>query len=184
MGQGESRESFSTPGSGLAFHVLRVAENSPAAEAGLDPFFDFLCGVNGRPLGSDVDALTSVLEASENVPLILQVWSTKRQEMRDVRVIPSRSWSAGSTSHTPSNSHSHHHHDHSSHSHSHAHTSSLTSEPELPSLLGLSLRLCHPQHALENVWHVLEILEGSPAESAGLVPFGDWILGYAGGVLR
>lgn len=34
------------------------------------------------------------------------------------------------------------------------------------------------------VWHILEILEGSPAESAGLVPFGDWIIGYAGGVLR
>jgi hypothetical protein len=34
------------------------------------------------------------------------------------------------------------------------------------------------------VWHVLEILEGSPAESAGLVPFGDYILGYSGGVLH
>jgi len=53
-----------------------------------------------------------------------------------------------------------------------------------PSLLGLSLRLCNPQHALEQVWHVLEVLEGSPAQSAGLVPFGDWIIGYSGGVLR
>lgn len=34
------------------------------------------------------------------------------------------------------------------------------------------------------MWHVLEILEGSPAESAGLVPFGDYILGYASGVLQ
>lgn len=31
---------------------------------------------------------------------------------------------------------------------------------------------------------MLEILEGSPAQSAGLVPFGDWIVGYAGGILR
>lgn len=80
-----------------------------------------------------------------------------------------------------------------------------------PSLLGLSLRLCNPHHALDQVWHVLEILEGSPAQSAGasvvvslrdeskrlttdpeseytpssgLVPYGDWIVGYAGGVLR
>lgn len=30
----------------------------------------------------------------------------------------------------------------------------------------------------------MEILEGSPAESAGLVPFGDYILGYSGGVLH
>lgn len=53
-----------------------------------------------------------------------------------------------------------------------------------PSLLGLSLRLCNPQLALDQVWHVLEILSGSPAESAGLVPFGDYIIGYSNGVLR
>ena len=52
-----------------------------------------------------------------------------------------------------------------------------------PSLLGLSMRLCTPESALENVWHILEVLEGSPAESAGLVPYGDWVLGWAGGVL-
>jgi len=45
------------------------------------------------------------------------------------------------------------------------------------------MRLCSPESALENVWHILEVLEGSPAESAGLVPYGDWILGWAGGVL-
>ena len=30
---------------------------------------------------------------------------------------------------------------------------------------------------------VLDILENSPAESAGLVPYGDWIVGWSGGVL-
>jgi len=29
----------------------------------------------------------------------------------------------------------------------------------------------------------LDVLEGSPAESAGLVPYGDWIVGWSGGVL-
>lgn len=52
-----------------------------------------------------------------------------------------------------------------------------------PSLLGLSLRVCQPEFALDNVWHILEILEGSPAESAGLVPYGDWIVGWSGGTL-
>jgi S1-C subfamily serine protease len=58
-------------------------------------------------------------------------------------------------------------------------------EPETarPSLLGLSLRLCSPEAALDNVWHVMDVLEGSPAESAGLVPYGDWVVGWAGGVL-
>jgi hypothetical protein len=33
-----------------------------------------------------------------------------------------------------------------------------------PSLLGISLRACNPAHALESVYHVLDVLEGSPAE--------------------
>lgn len=52
-----------------------------------------------------------------------------------------------------------------------------------PSLLGLSMRVCEPEFSLDNVWHVLDILENSPAESAGLVPYGDWIVGWSGGVL-
>ncbi|EJD45042.1 hypothetical protein AURDEDRAFT_114205 [Auricularia subglabra TFB-10046 SS5] len=49
--------------------------------------------------------------------------------------------------------------------------------------LGLSMRVCRPGAAHDNVWHVLDVLEGSPAESAGLVPFGDWIVGWSGGPL-
>lgn len=45
------------------------------------------------------------------------------------------------------------------------------------------MRMCEPEFALDNVWHVLDVLEGSPAESAGLVPYGDWIIGWSGGVL-
>lgn len=59
-------------------------------------------------------------------------------------------------------------------------------EPESasqPSLLGLSMRMCEPEFAMDCVWHVLDVLEGSPAESAGLVPYGDWIIGWSGGVL-
>jgi S1-C subfamily serine protease len=45
------------------------------------------------------------------------------------------------------------------------------------------MRMCEPELSLDNVWHVLDVLEGSPAESAGLVPYGDWIIGWSGGVL-
>ncbi|KAG8877177.1 hypothetical protein FRB98_006841, partial [Tulasnella sp. 332] len=31
-----------------------------------------------------------------------------------------------------------------------------------PSLLELSMRLCQPEFALDHVWHILEILGGSP----------------------
>lgn len=53
----------------------------------------------------------------------------------------------------------------------------LQGQTSQPSLLGLSMRLCEPEAASDNVWHVLDVIEGSPAESAGLVPMGDWILG-------
>jgi S1-C subfamily serine protease len=46
------------------------------------------------------------------------------------------------------------------------------------------MRMCEPELTLDNVWHVLDVLEGSPAESAGLVPYGDWIVGWSGGVLN
>lgn len=62
-------------------------------------------------------------------------------------------------------------------------STSPSSPDAKPSLLGLSMRICEPEYALDNVWHILEILEGSPAESAGLVPYGDWIVGWSGGVL-
>jgi S1-C subfamily serine protease len=79
-----------------------------------------------------------------------------------VPVVPSRSWSAPHTRHANGND--------------------LDNETR-PSLLGLSMRMCEPEIAMDNVWHVLDVLEGSPAESAGLVPYGDWVVGWSGGVL-
>jgi S1-C subfamily serine protease len=79
-----------------------------------------------------------------------------------VKITPSRMWSQQSLA---------------------ANTSKDAGPGMQPSLLGLSMRICEPEFALENVWHVLDVLEGSPAESAGLVPYGDWIIGWSGGVL-
>ena len=42
-----------------------------------------------------------------------------------------------------------------------------------PSLLGLTLRLCNPLETISQVWHVLDVIEGSPADTAGLRPYGD-----------
>ncbi|KAG8787550.1 hypothetical protein FRC16_001543, partial [Serendipita sp. 398] len=144
---------------GRALHVLRVAPGSPA-DGFIEPFFDFLVGVDGSQLGNVVDAksLSRMVEEHEGKPLPLLIWSAKYRQMRVVPIIPSRTWSQAS-------------HD----------SSSNANEP--PSLLGLSMRLCTPEHALESVWHILEVLEGSPAESAGLVPYGDWVVGWSGGVL-
>ncbi|PWZ03060.1 hypothetical protein BCV70DRAFT_197296 [Testicularia cyperi] len=189
MGASESRprldDSQDAPKQG--YHVVRVAAGSPAHLAGIEPFFDFCVGIDDVALDPrrDVDGAGNSdtaglgawksLEEREGTQVILNVWNSKRQQLRQVPIVPSRQWSsqppdsnASSTAGalTPSQS-----------------TSASHAVPQ-PSLLGLSLRLCNPSQALSHVWHILEILEGSPAESAGMVPFGDFVIGWPGGVLQ
>jgi hypothetical protein len=44
-------------------------------------------------------------------------------------------------------------------------------------LLGVSIRFCSFEGANENVWHILEVASNSPAESAGLRQYSDYIIG-------
>ncbi|PPR05363.1 hypothetical protein CVT24_007977 [Panaeolus cyanescens] len=167
MGAGQSTAQSQLPAQGL--HVLRVTPSSPAAHANIEPFFDFVVGYEGDSLsnenGIDVSALEKIVESHEDRALNLLVWNSKSRQTRVVEIVPSRAWSqqylTSVSTHPPK---------------------SPTSQPQ-PSLLGLSMRLCNPENATDNVWHVLDVIEGSPAESAGLVPMGDWILGWSGGVL-
>lgn len=46
------------------FHVLRVADSSPAAEAGIEPFFDYVVGVGGRGVVRPASLARRVLECS------------------------------------------------------------------------------------------------------------------------
>lgn len=148
-----------------ALHVLRVTPSSPASQTSIEPYFDFVVGFKDENLASNnIDAaeLERIVEAHEGRPLDLLVWNSKSQNIRVVPIVPSRTWSMPYNAPDPK-------------------------EPDTaerkPSLLGLSMRMCEPEFAMENVWHVLDVLEGSPAESAGLVPYGDWIIGWSGGVL-
>ncbi|KAJ7147555.1 GRASP55/65 PDZ-like domain-containing protein, partial [Mycena crocata] len=148
-----------------ALHVLRVTPESPASKTTIEPLFDFVVGFEGDSLAAqnniDASALEKIVEGHEGRTLNLLVWNTKNQETRVVPIIPSRAWSQPSTN-------------------------SDKDEAAQPSLLGLSMRMCEPEFAMDNVWHVLDVqvfLEGSPAESAGLVPYGDYITGWSGGVL-
>ncbi|CAE7099256.1 unnamed protein product, partial [Rhizoctonia solani] len=120
-------------------------------------YFDFLVGIKGlETVDLDLASLERVVEGREGREIELIVWSGKVSRMRVVKMTPTRKWSSG-----------------------------LPPPPDAkPSLLGLSMRLCNPEQALENVWHILDVHEGSPAESAGLVPYGDYIIGFSGGVLE
>ncbi|PFH53915.1 hypothetical protein AMATHDRAFT_136114 [Amanita thiersii Skay4041] len=161
MGAGQSTSQTQLPA--RALHVLRVTPSSPASQTDIEPFFDFVVGFEGNALSPDnqldVNLLERIVDAHEGKTLRLLVWSSKNKLTRVIPIIPSRKWSLQVDD---------------------------TKELDLnirPSLLGLSMRVCEPETATDNVWHVLDVIEGSPAESAGLVPMGDWILGWSGGVL-
>ena len=136
MGQGESRAANAEAGTrgrvsapSTGFHVLRVASGSPAAVAGIEPFFDYIIGIDGREVGDgrartltqprDGDALASTISAAENSTVTLTIFSARRQLVREVIVSPQRAWTG-------------------------AHRDDA-------SLLGLSLRRCAPARALDNV---------------------------------
>lgn len=166
MGAGQSTSQLHPPS--RALHVLRVTPLSPASKTTIEPYFDFVVGFEGDSLSSehniDVLQLERIVEQHEGRTLNLLIWNSKNQHTRVVPIIPSRVWSQSQINASGS-------------------SQNHESVPQ-PSLLGLSMRICEPETATENVWHVLDVLEGSPAESAGLVPMGDWILGWSGGVLN
>ncbi|KAF8895439.1 GRASP55/65 PDZ-like domain-containing protein [Infundibulicybe gibba] len=154
MGAGQSTSQSHPPS--RALHILRVTPSSPASQTNIEPFFDFVVGFDGETLASEHNIDASELE---QIDIESIGWSSKNREVRVVPIIPSRGWSQ-----------------------THA-SAADTNHMAQPSLLGLSMRMCEPEFATDNVWHVLDVMEGSPAESAGLVPMGDWILGWSGGVL-
>lgn len=176
MGAGQSTSQVHPPS--RALHVLRVTPSSPASKTNIEPFFDFVVGFEGDALSAenfiDASQLERIVEHHEGRILNLLVWNSKNQQTRGtdefacfwthgtqcghlvVPITPSRAWSLPQIV-TPN-------------------PQDADSAPQ-PSLLGLSMRMCEPEAATDNVWHVLDVLEGSPAESAGLVPMGDWILG-------
>ena len=107
MGQGTS-SSTGSPFPSVALHVLRVADHSPAHEAGIQPFFDYLIGVEilkRRPLGASNEAVRSqgiddevyeeaiglsldpgelarVLEENEDREIGLRVYNAKSQRTK------------------------------------------------------------------------------------------------------
>ena len=53
---------------------------------------------------------------------------------------------------------------------------------ESPSL-GLSLQWAHIS-TTEDVWHILDVIPNSPADFAGLLPYGDYVIGSPEGIVR
>ncbi|CAN7990663.1 unnamed protein product [Ixodes hexagonus] len=125
----------------ITYYVFhQVQENSPGYKAGLEAFFDFIVAIGNTRLNQDNDVLKDILKASIEKPVVMTVYSSKTQMVRDVEIVPSSMWGGHG-------------------------------------LLGVSIRFCSFEGANENVWHVLDVSPQSPAEAAGLRPYGDYIIG-------
>lgn len=88
-----SSESTMVPGGGTeGYHVLRVQSNSPGEKAGLEAFFDFIVAVGTTRLNQDNSTLKEILKANIEKPLLMTVYSTKSQIVREVEIVPSNTW--------------------------------------------------------------------------------------------
>ncbi|XP_076018274.1 Golgi reassembly-stacking protein 1a [Genypterus blacodes] len=137
---GLSQSATVSEGGTYGYHVHAVQPNSPAEEAGLQPFFDFILSLDNRRLNEENDLLKEILSASAEKPVRMEVLSSKTMSVRELDVVPSNMWGG-------------------------------------QGLLGASVRFCSYQGANENVWHVLDVVAGSPAALAGLEPHTDYIVG-------
>ncbi|GMT00954.1 hypothetical protein PENTCL1PPCAC_23128, partial [Pristionchus entomophagus] len=88
-----ANESVPIPGGGSeGYHILRVQENSPGQQAGLEPFFDFVVCIGQARLDKDNDTMREVLKQHMDRPVELTVYNSKTQTVRQTQVIPSQTW--------------------------------------------------------------------------------------------
>ncbi|XP_054451384.1 Golgi reassembly-stacking protein 1 isoform X2 [Pteronotus mesoamericanus] len=80
MGLGSSTEQPAETSEG--FHLHGVQENSPAQQAGLEPYFDFIITIGHSRLNKETDTLRDLLKANVEKPVKLEVFNMKT--MKDV----------------------------------------------------------------------------------------------------
>ncbi|KAL7747209.1 hypothetical protein RI367_007420 [Sorochytrium milnesiophthora] len=86
MGNAQSTESIDPATKG--YHVLKP--NSPASNAGLVGYFDFLVAINGQSLHEDTTILPQTIKANVDKPVIFNVFSSKWSSYREVTLVPSQ----------------------------------------------------------------------------------------------
>lgn len=184
------------------FRVIHVDHNSPAIDAGIESYFDFIVGINGQPLSqtitmseapftaeqsAPIDQFLHIIENSRGSTIPFDVWSAKGRVLRTVYLplafkdqaepsdVATDDPYAPASTHSPTNSHSL--------------GQSTSSRPSLDTSLpvdcGLGVTVqWTPLEASEHVWHVLNVYPNSPAEAAGLISHADYIVGAGNGLLE
>ncbi|XP_070586031.1 Golgi reassembly-stacking protein 1 [Erythrolamprus reginae] len=79
-------------GGSEGYHVHGIQENSPAQEAGLEPFFDFILTIGHTRLNKESDTLKDLLKANVEKAVKLEVYNIKTMKVREVEIIPSNMW--------------------------------------------------------------------------------------------
>ncbi|XP_029796403.1 Golgi reassembly-stacking protein 1 isoform X2 [Suricata suricatta] len=72
--------------------TFTVQENSPAQQAGLEPYFDFIITIGHSRLNKENDTLKALLKANVEKPVKLEVFNMKTMKVREVEVVPSNMW--------------------------------------------------------------------------------------------
>ena len=130
---------------GLSNHSygFQVLKNTNS-ELSLDPWFDFVIGINGRTLDNgDSQLFATEIRNCAGSTISLGVYGVKGQQIREV----------------------------------------YASIPPDGSGLGVGLQWT-PLSVSEDVWHILDVMPNSPADVAGLLPYGDYVIGSPDGQLR
>eukprot|EP00116_Pleurobrachia_bachei_P012700 sb/3472962/ len=79
----------SIPGGGSeGYHVLRVQDNSPGYNAGLEPFFDFIVAIGNTRLDQDNETFKDLLKANINKHMQMTIYSSKTQQLREISIMP------------------------------------------------------------------------------------------------
>ncbi|GKT41982.1 uncharacterized protein ColSpa_02163 [Colletotrichum spaethianum] len=124
----------------FGFQVLRNTN----LELNIEPWFDFIIGINGRPIDNpDPRLFAQEIRNCAGGTVLLGLWSAKGQRTRELHALV----------------------------------------PHDTASLGLSLQWT-PLAVAANIWHVLDVAANSPADGAGLLPYGDYILGSPEGALH
>ncbi|CAJ1410737.1 unnamed protein product [Effrenium voratum] len=77
------------------FRIFKVNDGSPAAEAGLEVFFDFIVEINGQPMDADQGTFAQAIAQAENQRTKLVVNNIRTHTSREVYVTPRRWGGAG-----------------------------------------------------------------------------------------
>ncbi|KAM9349726.1 Golgi reassembly-stacking protein 1a [Symphorus nematophorus] len=89
---GLSQSSEVSEGGTYGYHVHGVQPNSPAEQAGLQPFFDFILSLDNKRLNEENELLKELLKANMEKAVKMEVYSTKTTRVRELEVVPSNMW--------------------------------------------------------------------------------------------